>query len=174
MKLLKHWPAALYVFYLCLMAPAVLACDAILDLKSSPGLVERGMLGDPNEYVQRVYSGAAVSFSTLVFPSQEMPNKKKLLRDTVQNMVSTVASRNKNSKPQAQVLNEELLPQLDTRLAFLTYIQYGREGSMNVEAAGLIKNESCWSIVRFTALKKQTRDEGLNQFANLIRSTILD
>ena len=174
MKLFKHWPAALYVFYLCLMAPAVLACDAILDLKSSPGLVERGILGDPSEYVQRVYSGDMMSFSTIVFASKGPPNKKQLLTETVKSMVSTVLARTENFKPQAQVLNQELLPQLDKRLAFLTYIEYGVEGAVNVEAAGLVQSDKCWSILRFTALEKVNRDQALNQFSYLIRSTKVD
>ena len=87
---LRHWPIAIYVFYLCLIAPAVLACDALLDLKNSPSFVERGTLGNEAEYLQRVYSSQGVSYSTIVFPSKPFPNKKILLRDTIKQMVSTV------------------------------------------------------------------------------------
>ena len=174
MGIFRHWPAAIYVFYLCLMAPAVLACEAVLNLNSAPDFVDRGMLGSSTEYYQRVYSGDDMSFSTLVFSSQELPDKKKLLQDTAKNMVSSVSARVKNSKPQVQVLNQGLLPKLDERLAFLAYIKYGTDGAVNVEAAGLVQNKNCWSILRFTALKKETRDLALNQFASLIRSTKVD
>ena len=171
MGIFRYWPTALYVFYLCLMAPAVLACEAVLNLNSAPNFVDRGMLGGSTEYFQRVYSGDDMSFSTIVFPSQALPDTKKLLQDTAKSMVSSVSKRVKKSKPTVQVLNQDLLPKLDKRLAFLSYIKYGTDGAVNVEAAGLIQNKNCWSILRFTALEKETRDVALNQFASLIRST---
>jgi hypothetical protein len=51
-------------------------------------------------------------------------------------------------------LNVELLPKLDNRLQFLTYMEYGKKGSINIAAAGLVQNKDCWSVLRFTALKK--------------------
>jgi hypothetical protein len=52
-------------------------------------------------------------------------------------------------------LNVELLPKLDNGLQFLTYMEYGKKGSINIAAAGLVQNKDCWSVLRFTALKKQ-------------------
>ena len=168
---LRHWPIAIYVFYFCLIAPAVFACEASLDLKNSPSFVDKGTLGNETDYLQRVYSSQGISYSTIVFPSKPFPNKKILLRETIKQMVSTAKVGHKNDNPQVKVLNEELLPKLDNRLAFLTYINHGRDGFVNVEAAGLLENKSCWAILRFTAQKKETRDVALNEFANLIRKT---
>jgi hypothetical protein len=88
-------------------------------------------------------------------------------------MVTTVLNRTKNFKPNIKVLNEPLLPQIDPRLVFLSYIKYGSDISVNVEASGVVKNERCWAIVRFTALEKNTKEEALNHFAALIRSTTM-
>ena len=79
----------------------------------------------------------------------------------------------KTSNPQVKVLNQSRLPQLDGRLAFLSYIVHETEGSVNVEASASIRAGSCWSVLRFSALKKQSKDEALNHFANLIRATQL-
>ena len=42
MFILRHWPAALLVFYWCLMSPLVFACEATLHMNSVQGFVERG------------------------------------------------------------------------------------------------------------------------------------
>ena len=173
MAILRHWPTALIVFYWCLMSPMVFACEAILQLSSAPGFVERGVLGSKNTYVQRVYSGDKMSYSATVFAPKTAFNKKSLIQQTAKSMISTVLAVNKGPNPQIQILNSDVLPDLDTRLAFLSYITYEAEGSINVEASASIRTESCWSVLRFSALEKQTKDEALNHFANLIRATKL-
>ena len=173
MAILRHWPAALLVFYWCLMSPMVFACEAVLQLSVAPGFIERGVLGSKNTYVQRVYSGDNMSYSALIFPSKTAFDKKSLIQQTAKSMISTVSAVNKGPNPQIQILNSGVLPNLDTRLAFLSYITYEAEGSINVEASASIRTESCWSVLRFSALKKQTKDEALNHFANLIRATQL-
>lgn len=173
MGILRHWPTAMYVFYLCLMAPTVLACEAILKLSAVPDFVERGSLGSKDTYVQRVYSGNSMSYSTIMFSLNTAFDEKALLRETAKGMISTVSGKNKGSYPQVQILNKALLPELDSRLAFLSYITHGIKGSINVEASASIRTDTCWSVLRFSAFKKQTSDEALNRFANLIRATIL-
>jgi hypothetical protein len=173
MAILRHWPTALLVFYWCLMSPMVFACEAILQLSVAPGFIERGVLGSKNTYVQRVYSGDNMSYSALIFAPKTAFNKKSLVQQTAKSMISTVSAVNKGPNPQIQILNNDVLPNLDTRLAFLSYITYEAEGYINVEASASIKTESCWSVLRFSALKKQTKDEALNHFANLIRATQL-
>jgi hypothetical protein len=173
MAILRHWPTALLVFYWCLMSPMVFACEAILQLSSAPGFVERGVLGSKNTYVQRVYSGDKMSYSAIIFAPKTAFNKKSLVQQTAKSMISTVSAVNKGPNPQIQILNSDVLPNLDTRLAFLSYITYEAEGSINVEASASIRTGSCWSVLRFSALKKQTKDEALNQFATLIRATSL-
>ena len=173
MAILRHWPAALLVFYWCLMSPMVFACEAVLQLSGAPGFIERGVLGSKNTYVQRVYSGDNMSYSALIFPPKTAFDKKSLIQQTAKSMISTVSAVNKGPNPQIQILNSGVLPNLDTRLAFLSYITYEAEGFINVEASASIRTESCWSILRFSALKKQTKDEALNHFANLIRATQL-
>ena len=173
MAILRHWPTALLVFYWCLMSPMVFACEAILQLSAAPGFVERGVLGSKNTYVQRVYSGENMSYSTLIFAPKTAFNKKSLIQQTAKSMISTVSAVNKGPNPQIQILNIDVLPNLDTRLAFLNYISYDAEGFINVEASASIRTESCWSVLRFSALEKQTKDEALNHFANLIRATKL-
>ena len=173
MCIYRHWPTALLVFYWCLMSPMVFACEAILQLSVAPGFVERGVLGSKNTYVQRVYSGDNMSYSALIFSPKTAFNKKSLIQQTAKSMISTVSAVNKGPNPQIQILNIDVLPNLDTRLAFLSYIIYEAEGFINVEASASIRTESCWSVLRFSALKQQTKDEALNHFANLIRSTQL-
>ena len=173
MAILRHWPTALLVFYWCLMSPMVFACEAILQLSVAPGFVERGVLGSKNTYVQRVYSGDNMSYSALIFAPKTAFNKKSLVQQTAKSMISTVSAVNKGPNLQIQILNSDVLPSLDTRLAFLSYISYEIEGSVNVEASASIRAESCWSVLRFSALKKQSKDEALNHFANLIRATQL-
>ena len=173
MAILRHWPAALLVFYWCLMSPMVFACEAVLQLSVAPGFIERGVLGSKNTYVQRVYSGDNMSYSALIFPPKTAFDKKSLIQQTAKSMISTVSAVNKGPNPQVQILNSGVLPNLDTRLAFLSYITYEAEGSINVEASASIRTESCWSVLRFSALKKQTKDEALNHFADLIRATQL-
>ena len=173
MAILRHWPAALLVFYWCLMSPMVFACEAVLQLSVAPGFIERGVLGSKNTYVQRVYSGDNMSYSALIFPPKTAFDKKSLIQQTAKSMISTVSAVNKGPNPQIQILNSGVLPNLDTRLAFLSYITYEAEGSINVEASASIRTESCWSVLRFSALKKQTKDEALNHFADLIRATRL-
>ena len=173
MAILRHWPTALLVFYWCLMSPMVFACEAVLQLSAAPGFVERGVLGSKNTYVQRVYSGDKMSYSAIIFAPETAFNKKRLIQQTAKSMISTVSAVNKGPNPQIQILNSDVLPNLDTRLAFLNYISYDAEGFINVEASASIRTESCWSVLRFSALEKQTKDEALNHFANLIRATKL-
>ena len=173
MAILRHWPTALLVFYWCLMSPMVFACEAILQLSAAPGFVERGVLGSKNTYVQRVYSGDNMSYSTLIFSSKTAFNKKSLIQQTAKSMLSTVTTTNKSSSSQVKILNEGLLPKLDSRLSFLSYIVYEKDDSINVEASASIRTKVCWSVLRFSALNKHTKDEALNQFATLIRATNL-
>jgi hypothetical protein len=114
-----------------------------------------------------------MSYSVIIFAPKTAFNKKSLIQQTAKSMISTVSAVNKGPNPQIQILNSDVLPNLDTRLAFLNYITYDAEGFINVEAAASIRTESCWSVLRFSALEKQTKDEALNHFANLIRATKL-
>ena len=173
MAILRHWPTALLVFYWCLMSPMAFACEAILKFNNVSGFVERGSLGSKNTYVQKVYSGDHMSYSTIVFAPEVLFDKKGLLQQTAESMISTVSAAHKTSNPQVKVLNKSQLPQLDGRLAFLSYIIHEAEGSINVEASASIRTGSCWSVLRFSALNKHTKDEALNQFATLIRATNL-
>ena len=173
MAILRHWPTALLVFYWCLMSPMVFACEAILQLSVAPGFVERGVLGSKNTYVQRVYSGEEMSYSALIFAPKTAFNKKSLIQQTAKSMLSTVTTTNKSSSSQVKILNEGLLPKLDSRLSFLNYIAYEKDGLINVEASASIRTKLCWSVLRFSALNKHTKDEALNQFATLIRATNL-
>ena len=169
----RHWLTALIIFYWCLMAPMAFACEANLQLNVISGFVERGTLGSKDTYSQRVYSGDDMSYSTLIFSSERAFNKKSLIRQTAKSMIATVSGANRASDPQVKILDKKLLPKLDDRLVFLSYITHGTEGSVNVEASASIKTDTCWSVLRFSALKKQTRDEALNHFASLIRATQL-
>ena len=169
--LFKNWPTALLVFYWCLVSPMVFACEALLDLDAAPGFIERGVLGSKDTYVQKVYSGEKMSYSTTVFPSHVTFNKKKALQNTAKSMATTVLANTKNFKPDVKVLNDNLLPKIDARLAFLSFIKYGATGSVNVEGSAVAKHKDCWAVLRFTALSKDTSDAALNQFADLIRAT---
>ena len=173
MAILRHWPTALLVFYWCLMSPMVFACEAILQLSSAPGFVERGVLGSKNTYMQRVYSGDKMSYSAIIFAPKTAFNKKSLIQQTAKSMLSTLTTTNKSSSSQVKILNEGLLPKLDSRLSFLSYIVYEKDGLINVEASASIRTKLCWSVLRFSALNKHTKDEALNQFATLIRATNL-
>jgi len=155
------------------MSPVVFACDAILKRNVVPSFVERGILGSEDTYIQRVYSGDDMSYSTLIFSKDRPFNKKSLIQQTARTMIAVVSAANKASDPQVQILNNEVLPRLDSRLAFLSYIAYGTEGSITVEASASIRAGSCWSVLRFSAQKKQTKDEALNYFAQLINTTQL-
>ena len=173
MCVLRHWPVALLVFYWCLMSPVVFACEAFLQANVVSGFIERGVLGTDDTYVQRVYSGGNMSYSTLIFSSETAFNKKSLIKQTAESMISTVSTTNKSSSSQVKILNEGLLPKLDRRLSFLSYIAYEKDGLINVEASASIRTKLCWSVLRFSALNKHTKDEALNQFATLIRATNL-
>ena len=70
MNFLRNWPLALFVFYLCLIAPAVLSCEAHLDLTNQPTFKLKGKLGEPVNYTQLVYAGDQMSFSTIIFPQK--------------------------------------------------------------------------------------------------------
>ena len=142
-----------------------------VEVNDAPGFVKRGVLGSTDTYVQRVYSGYQMSYSTLIFSPETPFNIKNLIQQTAKSMVKTVSAANKAREPQVQILNKALLPKLDGRLAFLSYINYETEGSINVEASASIRTETCWSVLRFSALKKQTKEDALNFFANLIRAT---
>ena len=169
--LFKNWPITLLVFYWCMISPMVFACEAVLNLDAAPGFIERGTLGSKDTYVQKVYSGEKLSYSTIVFPSHVTFNKKKALQDTAKSMATKVLSNTKDFKPDVKVLNDNLLPKIDARLAFLNFTTYGTTGSVNVEASSVVMHKDCWAVLRFTALSKDTRDVALNQFANLIRAT---
>ena len=169
--LFKNWPITLFVFYWCMISPMVFACEAVLNLDAAPGFIERGTLGSKDTYVQKVYSGRKLSYSTIVFPSHVTFNKKKVLQNTAKSMATKVLSNTKDFKPDVKVLNDNLLPKIDARLAFLSFVKYGATGSVNVEASSVVKHKDCWAVLRFTALSKDTRDAALNQFANLIRAT---
>ena len=173
MFIFRHWPAALLVFYWCLMSPMAFACDAVLQLSVVPDFVQRGVLGSKDTYSQRVYSGDHMSYSTVVFSPEKAFNKKSLMQQTARSMISTVSSAITASGPQVKILNKSLLPKLDDRLVFLSYLTHGSEGSINVEASASIKTDLCWSVLRFSALNKQAKEEALNQFATLIRATRL-
>ena len=169
--LFKNWPITLLVFYWCMISPMVFACEAVLNLDAAPGFIERGALGSEDKYVQKVYSGKKLSYSTIVFPSHVTFNKKTALQNTAKSMATKVLSNTKNFKPDVKVLNDNLLPTIDARLAFLNFIKYGATGSVNVEASSVVKHKGCWAVLRFTALSKGTSDAALNQFADLIRAT---
>ena len=171
--LFKNWPITLLVFYWCMISPMVFACEAILQLSVTPGFVERGVLGSKNTYVQRVYSGDKMSYSALIFAPKTAFNKKSLIQQTAKSMLSTLTTTNRSSSSQVKILNEGLLPKLDSRLSFLSYIAYEKDDSINVEASASIRTKVCWSVLRFSALNKHTKDEALNQFATLIRATNL-
>jgi hypothetical protein len=173
MFIFRHWPAALLVFYWCLMSPMAFACDAVLQLSAVPDFVQRGVLGSKDTYSQKVYSGDHMSYSTVVFSPEKAFNKKSLMQQTARSMISTVSSAITASGPQVKILNKSLLPKLDDRLVFLSYLTHGSEGSINVEASASIKTDLCWSVLRFSALNKQAKEEALNQFASLIRATSL-
>ena len=149
------------------------ACEANLQLNEISGFVERGTLGSKDTYSQRVYSGNDMSYSTLIFSSERAFNKNSIISQTAKSMIATVSGVNKTSDPKVKILDKKLLPRLDNRLVFLSYVTHGTEGSINVEASASIKTDTCWSVLRFSALKKQTRDEALNHFASLIRATRL-
>ena len=173
MFIFRHWPAALLVFYWCLMSPMAFACDAVLQLSVVPDFVQRGVLGSKDTYSQKVYSGDHMSYSTVVFSPEKAFNKKSLMQQTARSMISTVSSAITASGPQVKILSKSLLPKLDDRLVFLSYLTHGSEGSINVEASASIKTDLCWSVLRFSALNKQAKEEALNQFATLIRATRL-
>jgi hypothetical protein len=155
------------------MSPVVFACEAFLQANVVSGFIERGVLGTEDTYVQRVYSGDNMSYSTLIFSSETAFNKKSLIQQTAKSMQSTVSATNESSGSQVKILNEGLLPKLDSRLSFLSYIVYEKDDSINVEASASIRTKVCWSVLRFSALNKHTKDEALNQFATLIRATNL-
>jgi hypothetical protein len=147
------------------------ACEATLNLHKLNGFVYRGAVGEQTEYTQHVYSGEGMSFSTVVFASKPNFEKNKVLHSTSQNMHSTVVARTKSASPRVQVLNDNLLSIVDERLAFLSYIKYGKLGTVNIEASSVIKARDCWAILRFTALGKGSRDEAMDIFASLIQNT---
>ena len=173
MFIFRNWLAALLVFYWCLMSPMVFACEAILQLNLVKGFVERGILGSEDTYVQRVYSGDDMSYSTVMFPSGTSFHRKSVIQQTAKSMISIVSAANKFSSPQVHILNQEILPKLDSRLSFLSYIAHEKDGLINVEASASIWTNACWSVLRFSALNKHAKDEALNHFASLIRATRL-
>ena len=80
-----------------------------------------------------------MSFSTIIFPTKVL-SKKKFSKAY---KISTVQNGNKNFTPDIKLLNESLLPQIDPRLTFLSYVQYGVTGSVNIEASGVVKTDKC-------------------------------
>jgi hypothetical protein len=171
MKFFEKWLIGAFVTLACMIVPQAFACEAVLNLKSLSGFVAKGKLGQSSQYVQHVYAGEQMSFSTIVFPPQTVLNKHQVMQGTAESMASTVLSRTKNFEPKIMVLNEELLPQLDSRLVFLSYAEYGSLGEVNLEATSVIQIGKCWAILRFTALAKKSKEESLNRFADLIRAT---
>ncbi len=169
----RHWLAALTVFCWFLVSPMAFACEAMLKYTDVPGFVERGILGSKDSYVQRVYSGEQMSYSTIVFPPEKKFNKASLVKQTAKSILTTVFAATNTSGLQVKSLNTGLLPQIDNRLVFLSYVDYAVNGSITVEASAAIRTSTCWSVLRFSALKKKTKDEALNYFANLIRATQL-
>mgnify|MGYP001286104715 CR=1 FL=1 len=171
MLIFRHWLAALLVFYWCLMSPVAFACEAMLKYTAVPGFVDRGVLGSKDTYTQRVYSGDQMSYSTVTFSPDTRFNKTSIIEQTARSIIKTVSASSKTSDIQVKNLNKVLLPQIDDRLAFLSYVDYAAEGSITVEASSAIRTDTCWSVLRFSALKKQTKEDALNFFANLIRAT---
>jgi hypothetical protein len=173
MKFIQKCLVVFLVSCIGLIASTSFACEAILELRATPGFFDRGVLGSRETYVQKVYSGNQMSYSTILFAQDISFNKKSLMQQTAKSMISTVSAANKTVKPQVQVLDPAFLPELDSRLGFLSYVIYGTKDSVNVEASASIGTGLCWSILRFSARQKQTKEEALNQFANLIRATKL-
>ena len=147
------------------------ACEAALTMSKISNFASRGVLGSESTYIQRVYSGENMSFSTVVLPEGNIFNKASTIKNTAKSMISTVVARTKNFRPEVKLLNDDLLPRVDSRLAFLSYVEYGDVGQINLEASSVIQIGNCWAILRFTALAKASKDEALNQFASLIRAT---
>jgi hypothetical protein len=174
MDLLARGPLVFLTVLFFLITSNVFACDAALNLDKADGFVARGTLGSPDKYVQRVYSSRGMSFSTIVLKPVPKFDKKKLLFESAKSMSATASKRSGGKKPQIQLLNQELLPLIDRRLAFLSYTKYGTDQSVNVEASGAIQAGNCWAMVRFTGLGKRTKEEALNTFAALIQNTKLE
>ena len=172
-SLIRNWPIAILVRWWGWMAPAVFACDAVVNLSKITGFISKGTLGKDGDYIQRVYSGNNMSFSTVIFSPKATFNKEKALQSTAKSMASAVRARTQNFEPNIKILNQNLLSTLDVRLEFLIYAQYGSEQALNIEASSVIKNKNCWAILRFTALNKEKKEIALNQFAALIRATEL-
>jgi hypothetical protein len=169
----RNWRIAILVLYWCLMAPSVFACDAAVNLTKITGFISKGTLGKDSDYIQRVYSGSNMSFSTVVFPPKVPFNKEQVLQSTAKSMVSAARARAQNYEPNIKILNQNLLSEIDARLEFLIYAQYGSEQAVNIEASSVIKNKNCWAILRFTALSKEKKEVALNHFATLMRATEL-
>ena len=92
MILLRHWLAALLVFYWCLMSPMAFACESSLKLGTVQGFVERGVLGS-DTYVQKVYSGDQMSYSTLTFPAGTTFDKKGLMQQTIKHDINCISGK---------------------------------------------------------------------------------
>jgi hypothetical protein len=174
MKILARGPLIFFYFYMILASSVAFACEATLDIKGSKGFAQRGILGDPQKYIQKVYSGDNMSFSTVVLVPVPDFNRDSLLLQSSRSMSSTVTSRTGARSPQVQVLHNHLLASIDRRLAFLSYVKYETQQSVNIEASGAIAVGSCWALLRFTGLKKSTKEEALNVFAALIQNTKLE
>jgi len=168
MKLVSQF---LVFLFLHSIFTSAFACEAILNLHNLNGFIYRGAIGEQSKYTQHVYSAEGMSFSTLVFASKPNFEKNRVLLGTSKNMHSTVTARTKSESPKVQVLNDNLLSVVDERLEFLSYIKYGKPGTVNIEASSVIKAPDCWAILRFTSLGKGSRDEAMDIFASLIRNT---
>ncbi|MDB2530883.1 hypothetical protein N9Y07_00045 [Alphaproteobacteria bacterium] len=155
------------------LSTGVFACEAMLSLREPNGFVYRGVVGEALKYTQHVYSGREMSFSILVPPLKPNFYKDEVVFRTSKNMLSTVTARAKAESPEVKVLNDGLLSRVDERLEFLSYIEYGWPGAVNIEASSVIKKQDCWAILRFTGLGKESRDEAMDIFAALIRNTNL-
>lgn len=150
------------------------ACEVSLSNPVRLGFVERGALGAPSDYLQRVYSSQLASFSTLVFLPVRPLIKEQVMKSSARMMLSVAQARSGEGPPQVNALDSKVLPQIDRRLVFLTYLIYERNQKINLEAAAALKSGACWAILRFTGLSISSRDASLNVFANLIHSTLIE
>jgi hypothetical protein len=172
-NIVKNWRVALFIFYICMIAPTAWACNATLDMSKELGFYPRATLGSASQYTQRVYSGDAASFSTITFPKDVKFDKKTLLHNSAKNMVEAVSSKTGISKPVVNLLDANVLPRVDRRLEFLGYIQHPSQGGVTVEVVAALRSWACWTVLRFTDTKNNQKEEGLESFALLTKNTVL-
>ena len=85
MFILRNWPAALLVFYWCLMSPLVFACEAILQKDVVQGFVERGFWARKI----RMYSGSIRVTMCHIQPSC-FPQRHHLIEKALYNRLQKV------------------------------------------------------------------------------------